>query len=716
MNIFPNGSIPSPAWPIPAPAAPAQAMTLMVEGQNAGLPQVNEDGSIEIQLPDGSLQIDLAPKSENEDGGSFNENLAEILSDAELGVISSEIMEGIEADKQSRSEWLEQVTRGIDLLGLKTESPKIDVGSSAPLEGMSTVRHPMMQQALLLFQANFRGEMLPGAGPVKVQNYGPGVQEADDEAETLAEDMNYWFTQVATEYYPDTMRMAYQYGFCGHGIKKVYACPVRRRPVSESVPMDNFIISNTATDLRNAERITQSLKMSKNMLKRMQSVGAYRKLDLQTPSPEPANSLREKVATIEGVKANSQRPEDYQYDIFECYCYLNIPGHEHKDEDGEETGIALPYRVCIENSSRQILSIHRDWDEDDTDALRKDTFVDYVFIYGFGYYGMGLLHLLGNSAVAATGAWRLFIDALMFANFPGLLYLKRGNRQTNNTFRVAPGSAAPVDGGGNQDIRQTIMALPYKPPDPASIQFIENVIATAERLGGTAQTQIAEGKQEAPVGTTLALLEQQTKAMSAVHKNAHTSQAKEFQLLRELFRQYPETLMSAGKRNRKRRSKLQWTTDSVLAALNNYDIVPVADPNTPTHMHRIAKGVIIKQLQGANPSLYDPRAVDTRVMHMAQIEDPQSLFAPPPSPGSQPPNPEIVKAQAAVEKNQVNLQTAAMKVASQNADRQSKERLEQMRLIQTTAVHPGVAPLVSEEANALGNSNSPAILPGMPPQ
>jgi hypothetical protein len=709
MVFFPNGSVSSPLWPGAAQAPNPQPMTVEIAGDNAGMPQINKDGSIEIELPDGSLHIDLNPRTERDGEGEFAENLAEVLSEGELDTISSEVLDGIEADKQSRQEWLEIMSKGMDILGFKLEAPKIDVGSSAPLEGMSTVRHPMLQQAILMFQANFRGEMLPGTGPVKIQTYGDETQETDDEAETLAEDMNYWFTQVATEYYPDTMRMAYQYGFCGHGIKKVYPCPIRRRPVSESVPMDQFIVSNTATDLRNAERITQIIKMSKNVLKRMQHVGAYRKIDLGTPSPEPPNQIRNKVSGIEGIKATPQRQEDYQYEIYECYCYLNIPGYEHKDEDGHETGIALPYRVCIDSSSRKVLSVHRDWDEDDEDCLRQDTFVDYVFIYGFGYYGMGLLHLLGNTAVAATGAWRLFIDALMFANFPGLLYLKRGNRQTNNTFRVAPGSAAPVDGGGNQDIRQTIMALPYKPPDPASIQFIENVIATAERLGGTAQTQIAEGKQEAPVGTTLALLEQQTKAMSAVHKNAHTSQAKEFQLLRDLFRQYPETLMSAGRRNRRRRSKIMWTRDRILQALDNYDIVPVADPNTPTHMHRIAKGVIIKQLQGANPQLYDAKAVDTRVMHMAQIDDPQSLFAPPAPPGAQAPDPKLLMAQAANQKNQVAMQSAAMKLQSANADRQSRERLEQMRIAQTEAVHPGSAPLVHEEMGNLGSGMAPEL-------
>jgi len=465
--------------------------------------------------------------------------------------------------------------------------------------------------------------------------------------------------------------------------------------------MQNFIVSNTTTDLRNAERVTEVIEMSRNVMKRMQKVGAYRDASLGSPNPDPVDPITSKIAKIEGVTAQAERPEDYRYQLFECYCNLDLPGYEDEDEDGEKSGIALPYRVVIEKDSRKVLAIHRDWDEEDEDCTRKDTYVDYVFIYGFGYYGLGLLHLLGNTAVAATAAWRLFIDALMFANFPGMLYLKKGNRQTNNTFRVAPGSAAPVDGSGAQDIRQVIMPLPYKPPDSVSVSFIDQVINTGERLGGVAQTAIGEGKEEAPVGTTLAILEQQTKAMSAVHKNAHTSQAKEFQLLRDLFRRYPESLISAGRKNRRRKSKDQWNVARLQAALDNYDIVPVADPNTPTHQHRIAKGVILKQLQSANPQLYDAKKVDTRVMHMAQISDPETLFVDPATAPPPQPDPKLIMAQAAQQKNQITLQSAALRAATHQDDTQSKERIERLRIAQTEAVHPTSAPLVHSELGTL---------------
>ena len=675
-------------------------MEITISGEGVDLPKINPDGSMEIATPDGGLTIDLDPHEDPEDA-EFHENLAEHLGEAELDKIASDLVEGIEADKRSRADWMGQMERGMDILGLKIEAPRIDVGSSAPLDGMSTVRHPLLQQAILFFQANFRGEMLPASGPVKVATYGDEPEEIDAEAEMLAEDMNYWITQVATEYYPDTMRMAYQYGFSGHGIKKVYYCPLRRRPVSESVRMQDFLVSNTATDLRNAERVTQVIQMSKNTMKRMQKLKAYRDIDLGQPNPDPADVLQAKIARIEGRSTTIERPEDFQYDLFECYCYLDIPGFEDEDEDGERTGIALPYRVVIEKDSKKILSIHRDWDEEDEDSTRNDTFVDYVFIYGFGYYGLGLLHLLGNTAIAATGAWRLFIDALMFANFPGMLYLKKGNRQTNNTFRVAPGSAAPVDGSGITNIRDAIMPLPYKPPDPSSIQFISQVIETGERLGGVAQTAVGEGKEEAPVGTTLAILEQQTKAMSAVHKNAHTSQAKEFQLLRDLFKRYPESLISAGKKNRRRKSKNQWTIPRLVAALDNYDIVPVADPNTPTHQHRIAKGVILKQLQSSNPQLYDARKVDTRVMHMAQISDPETLFIDPTTAAPPAPDPKLIMAQAQQERNKVAMQSAALRAATHADDTSSKERVERLRIAQTEAVHPTSAPLVHSELGTM---------------
>jgi len=457
--------------------------------------------------------------------------------------------------------------------------------------------------------------------------------------------------------------------------------------------------------LRNAERVTEVIQMSQNVMKRMQKVGAYRDANLQRPNPDPADPITRKIAKIEGVdNYQPERPEDFQFELYECYCNLDLPGYEDEDEDGQKSGVALPYRVVIERDSKKVLAIHRDWDEEDEDATRKDTYVDYVFIYGFGYYGLGLLHLLGNTAVAATAAWRLFIDALMFSNFPGMLYLKKGNRQTNNTFRVAPGSAAPVDGSGAQDIRQVIMPLPYKPPDSVSVSFIDQVINTGERLGGVAQTAIGEGKEEAPVGTTLAILEQQTKAMSAVHKNAHTSQAKEFQLLRDLFRRYPESLISAGRKNRRRKSKDQWTVERLQAALDNFDIIPTADPNTPTHQHRIAKGVILKQLQSANPQLYDARKVDTRVLHMAQISDPEALFVDPTTVQPQP-DPKLILAQAAQEKNKVALQSAALRAAVHQDDSQSKERIERLRIAASEVVHPTSAPLAHSELGPGGVAN-----------
>jgi hypothetical protein len=692
----------------PAPPAPMAGVDIIVQADGTDAPVLDpKTGVLRIPHEDGDVTFDFAPQQQ-EASEKHEQNLAEVLGESELDKIASELIEGIDSDIQSRAEWMEMLAKGIELLQLKIEKSRGDAGSSgAALEGMSVVGHPLLLEACLRFQANFQGEMLPATGPVKVSSYGKETKQTDDFAEALQEDMNYYLTQVATEYYPDTTRMAFQYGFCGHGIKKVYPCPLRRRPVSESVDMKDFVVSNSATDLQNAERVTHIINMSKGTMKRMQLLGAYRDVDLHDPTPQPLDRVTEKVAQTEGRRARSDRWQDNQHQLYECYCNLDLFGFEHK-QDGEITGLPLPYRVVIDVSSRKVLAIHRDWDEDDEDLFRREIFVEYVYAPTLSYYGTGLLHILGNTTYAARGAWRLFIDALMFANFPGFLYLKNGSKQINNTFRVPPGGGAPIDAPAGTDIRQSIMPLPYKAPDPASIQFIEQVIATGQRLGSIAEIQVGEGRQDAPVGTTLAMIEQATKVIDAVHKRAHTSQSKEFNLLRDLFRQNPEALMRARKRNRKRLSQVDWTAEQLVDALENYDLVPVADPNTPTHLHRVAKGVVLKGLQQASPQLYDAKAVDKRVASYAHIDDLDSLFSPPLPPGAAGPSPQMLDSQskqimanAKLMDSQTNAAKAMADAQQRDAERHSKEKIEAMRVAITAGTHPTSVPLINQELGIL---------------
>ena len=648
-----------------------------------------QTGALEIETEDGGVIIDFNPRfddGDEEDESQHDKNLAEVLDDTILSHIAGKVLAGIEADDRSRSEWLADRTRGIDLLGLRLEKPRSDLGSSAaPMEGMSTVRHPLLLEASLRFQANARGELLPSDGPVKVKNVGAGTVDNDYQAQQLENDLNAYLTDVAKEYYPDTDRLLFQVAWSGCGFKKLYHCPLRRRPVSESVDAKDLIVSNNSTDLQNAPRVTHVLKMSKSVLVRMQIAEAYREVDLSQPNEE-LDTVSRKISRVQGVERIGNRPEDVEHTIYECYCDFDILGFEHK-MNGKLTGLPLPYKIVIDKTSRKILEIRRNWREDDDQCTKRNNFVMYPFIPMFGFYPSGFLHILGNTTAAVTAAWRVLLDAGMYGNFPGFLFVKSGNRQMNNSFRVAPGSGAPIDIGGGGDIRQAIMPLPYKEPGMATMQLVDNIAQTGQRLAGTTELQIGEGKLEAPVGTTLALIEQAQKVISGVHKRIHAAQAEEFQILKELFQEDPEALW----RHRPNRAQ-PWNAADLLAALDNVDLVPVADPNTPSHMHRYMKLTAIKQMQASNPELYDAKAIDTYCMREMGIADPDRFFAPPQPPQAAPPDPNLLRAQytaqAQHEANQIKIMEIQTRAATEEAKMQTDLKLEEERIAERLAVHP----------------------------
>lgn len=643
---------------------------VVVEGEDedAGdMPGLTSEGTLEIALADGSVVIDLNPsfdRSQVESDG-HDENLADKIIPAEVSRIAGELCQAIDADDRSRSQWLEQRARGIDLLALKIDDPKSDIGSGAPLEGMSTVRDPILLEACIRFMANASSELLPAAGPVKVRNDGPGSAVMDDLAETLQKDFNAYLTTVASDYYPDTKRMLFMTGFGGSGFKKVYHSPLKNRPVSEYVDAKDLIVSNAAVDLSSAARVTHVVRMKQSDMIRMQILGVYRNVDL-FPQPSGVDPVQRKIDMTQGIQPNTQsRPEDQDYELWECYCELDIIGYEHK-VDGKPSGLPLPYRVTIDKASQQILEIRRNWDEDDEEYAACKTFVEYSYIKAFGFYGIGLLHILGNIATALTAGTREVLDAGMLANFPGFLYLQSGaTRQMTNHFRVPPGGGAPLQSNGNMAIKDMVMPLPYKQPGTEFMTFLGAVRENGQRVGNMAEVAVGEGTQNAPVGTTLALIEQQTKVEGAVHKGLHTSQGEELRLLKKCFMEDPESLWRHAKR-----TEGKWNAEKLLAALNSHDLVPQADPNTPSHMQRLMKALSIKQLQAANPQLYDARKVDERVMGMIGIDDPDSLFAAP-APQQQPvPPPQIIAAQ-------INAQVAQAKIA---ADAANKDKALQTQL------------------------------------
>lgn len=661
-----------------------------------------KDGVLTIPNEDGSVIIDFNPKPEPEDekGGDFDANLALKMSEDELSSLSADLLDGIQRDEDSCREWMQTRAQGISMLGVHLKSPGAATGSGtgATVAGISSIDHPLILEATINFQATARAELLPAAGPVKVRNDAPmppqqeleqtnaqnqlknSLSGQDLTAQNLEKDMNHYLTSVATEYVPDTDRMLFHVGFGGDGYKKVYNCPIRRRPVSESVDAEDLIISNAATDLKNCGRVTHRIRMRPSVLRRMQILGVYRDVELGTPTPAPPNPVDQKIEEIEGQRTLAQRPEDRDYELYEIYCERDIDEFAPKEFKGK--GLALPYRVTIEKDSRQVLDVRRNWKEDDPQALAKQYFVQFPLVRGLGFRGLGYVHILGNITKTLTAAWRETIDSGMFASFPGFIYDKSLGRNLSNELRVPPGGGVGVDLGPQRKIQDAMMPLPYKETTPAFASFIQHVEEVGRRLATTGSVSVGEGKQDAPVGTTLALIEQATKVIDSAHKRLHAAQAEEFGLLKERFRDDPEAFWRFNPH------ASPWEKEQFLKALNDYNLVPVADPNNPTSLHRIAKAMAIKELQKASPELYDPIACDMRVMHIVGI-DPQGLFRP--KSAEPPPDPRLIaimeKARSSKEQAAIQLQDSQqrarieqMKIEDKERDRVSREKLEAMRI------------------------------------
>jgi len=620
-------------------------VTIENADEAADIPEINEDGAImKIDHGDGSITLSLDGKPiadaedvEGQPEGWFD-NLSSKIDDSELARIAEDLLRGVADDLESRTEWIDDRAQGIKLLGLKIEIPGLQgTGDGAPIEGMSKVRHPLLQEAVLRFQANARSELLPTDGPVKIRDDANGTTtQRDDLANAFEKDMNHFLTATAREYYPDTDRMLLLLGFGGTSFKKVFFCPLRNRPASDSVDADNLIVNNSATDLSTAMRITHRVMLKPSTVKRLQILGVYRDIDLSTPMEVTPDAAAEAKASQQGITTTSANPDDRDREIYEIYCELDIKKFEHKFK-GKITGLEIPYRVTIDVSSREILSITRNYDQPDTGMLpeARTTFVKYTFVPGLGFYDIGLLHILGNTTNAITAAWRELLDAGMYANFPGFLISDTGARQNTNIFRVPPGGGAQVKTGG-QKIGDAIMPLPYKEPSGALMSLVQNMSETGMRVGGTSELQVGEGRADAPVGTTLAMIEQATKILNAVHKRMHSAQAEEFSLLVQCFREHPE---SFWERNRK--PTIVWNEELFLQALTDVELVPQADPNTSSHSQRLMKVMALKQLQSASPDMYDALAIDKAALRAIGWSNPEQFLKPEDQRNQ--PSPELLK-------------------------------------------------------------------------
>lgn len=635
---------------------------------------------IRIEYPDGRVTISMdgspveAAEQDDNPPGWFD-NLAEKIDRMQLGIIAERLLRGIADDVESRTDWIDQRTEGLKMLGLKIETQDTgDSADGAAVEGTSRVRHPLMLEAVLRFQANARGEFLPVDGPVKIRDDDNNPTSEEDElADCFEKDLNRFLTVTDRNYYPDTDRMLLKLGFGGLAYKKVYYSPLLNRPTSEYVDADDLIVNNNATSLANAKRATHRIMMPPSVTRRMQLLGVYRDIVLSTPNDPKSDALKQEEKEQQGVTPNTMNPDDRDRETYECYCELDIKGFEHQWK-GKPSGLEVPYRVTIDLSSREILAVVRDYDKDTADLPeRRETFVDYIFVPGFGYYPIGLLHILGNTTNAVTAAWRIMLDSGFFANFPGGLVAKSAGRQNSNIQRVAPGSFVPIETNG-MAIKDAVMNLPYSAQGmPALMSLTDSMVAQGQRVGSTAETPSGEGRQNAPVGTTLALIEQAQQILNAVHKRMHSAQARELQLIAKCFKEHPESFWQQN-----RKPARQWDEETFQKALNDSNLVPQADPNTSSHVQRLMKVEALGRIATASPpGLFDPIRVAKMQVRAIGYSNPEQYLAPPesmgkPSPEQQNETAEVAVKQALAEVAKLKAQTDAQKAQADTQKTQAE--------------------------------------------
>ena len=632
----------------------------------------NKGALLRIEHPDGSITIStdggpIKGDDEEDDPNPKNwfTNLAAKIPDMQVGSIVEKLMRGIDEDITSRSDWISQRTEAMKMLGLKIETPDTgDSADGAAVEGMSRVRHPMMLEAVLRFQANAMGEMLPVDGPVKIRDDGNrGSNAEDDLADALQKDFNHFLTVTDKSYYPDTDRMFLRFGFGGLAYKKVYYSPLLNRPISEYVDADALIVNSNAVDLSSAKRVTHRLMMTPSLVRRMQILGVYRDVPLSTPNAPTNDPMQAAVKNQEGIAPDASQPEDRDREVYECYCELDLPGFEHQWK-GKPSGLEVPYRVTIDVSSRQLLSLVRDYDRDTADLpIRRETFVEYVFVPGFGYYPIGLAQILGNTTNAVTAAWRIMLDNGMFANFPGGLIAKAAGRQNTNIQRVPPGSFIPVETNG-MPIGDAVHPLPYNAQGmPAMMSLTQDMVQQGQRVGTTSEQPVGEGRQDAPVGTTLALIEQAQKILNSVHKRMHSSQARELQLIAKCFKEHPESFWQQNKT-----PAHPWDEKTFLKALADSNLVPQSDPNTASQVQRLMKLGALIMLAEKNPTLYDPIAIARAAVKALGYSNPEQFLAPPESQGKPTAEQQNAQAETAIKKALADAQTLRAQSEAKKSD------------------------------------------------
>ncbi len=555
-----------------------------------------------ITEDDGGVTLDFDPMVNREREDDFYANLAEFMDDRELGSVASDLMEQYQANKASRQEWEEAYSKGLELLGFSYQE------RTQPFRGATGVTHPLLAEAAVQFQAQAFNELLPSEGPVRTAVMGSQTHGKEEQAQRVRDFMNYYITNVMEEYTPEFDQMLFYLPLAGSTFKKVYFDDALGRPVSKFVPAENLIVPYEANDLETCPNITNVVRMSLNDLRKQQVAGFYRDIPVHPSQSEP-DSLTSEEDYLSGM-----RPSNVEYDctLLECHVDLDLPGYEDKAEDDEETGIKVPYIVTISEDNGQVLAIRRNYGEDDPLKAKIQYFVHYKFLPGFGFYGMGLIHTIGGLSRTATAALRQLIDAGTLSNLPAG-FKARGLRIRDDDDPLQPGEFRDVDAPGGA-IRDSLLPLPFKGPDSTLFQLLGFVVDAGRRFATITDMKVGDGNQQAAVGTTLAMLEQGTRVMSAVHKRMHYAMRVEFKILARVMAEslppvYPYSVAGADQQ-----VKAQDFDDRV-------DVLPVSNPNIFSQSQRITLAQTELQLAMQAPELHNMPEVYRRVYDAMGVRD-----------------------------------------------------------------------------------------------
>jgi len=555
----------------------------------------------EVHIAVDGMEIDIMPAEESD----FDINLAEEMPESVLGSLAAELTSDYEEDVSSRKDWIQTYVDGLELLGLKIET------RSEPWEGACGVYHPLMAEALVKFQSEMMMATFPAAGPVKTQIIGKETPEKKASAERVQVDMNYQLTDVMTEYRPEHERMLWGLGLSGNAFKKVYFDPHLDRQVSIFVPAEDLVVPYGASNLQSAERVTHVMRKTSNDVRRLQVSGFWRDIDLGEPDIV-LDEVEKKIAEKLGFRATT----DDRHKILEMCVDLDLAGYEHTDEDGEPTGIAIPYIVTIDKSSGKVLAIRRNWKEGDELHTKLQHFVHYGYVPGFGFYHFGLVHLVGAFAKSGTSLLRQLVDAGTLSNLPGG-FKARGMRVKGDDTPIAPGEFRDVDVPSGT-IKDNLMTLPYKEPSQTLLALLNQIIEDGRRFANAADLQISDMSSQAPVGTTLAILERTLKVMSAVQARIHYSMQQELGLLKEIIAESALDDYNYDPESGSRRAKK--------SDYENCDVIPVSDPNAATMAQKIVQYQAVLQLAQSAPQMYNMPLLHRQMLDVLGIKNAQKLI------------------------------------------------------------------------------------------